>query len=499
MLAGLLILLPTISFPLGADHGVYFLGGRVMMDGGLLYYDFIDVKPPMLFLLYGVVGNILGTTAIAMHSADVIWHLGVIYLLIQLLRQHGVSNLATWCSVLLYSLLYATLGHNPTVQAESFFALPMVGILLLVDRPASWSRDILIGLLTGFAFLLKYPLAIVGPGAVLLFLVRGDGWRTSCTALLRIGLTSAAFIAAILWPMITDPRFIPAFTEVINYLKVYSASDGYSVSGIIRALDTTGNVWANNISFLVCIALALGIMSYRKPLVTNALFFSLLLLATVVLENKYFGYHFSRMFLPLAIVAGLGLSAMLDRARRLNEEATPFSKGVLICSALVLLVFSPLPRIANITVSAAQWLGNPDAVTNRIKKNGNTLLDFEAMESLRPFVQHQVPPHSKVMVVGMRSSNLMLALDNYDVGPFADAHFYLGIGRRDSWHRRAIDHLSHSALVAVDTNDIRNEVNLHPYTSFQAVQRDSALYHVLTHDFDLTDRVAEYMIYTPKR
>jgi hypothetical protein len=43
--------LPTIIVPLATDQVLYSLGARTILDGGQLYKDFWEIKPPLIFLV----------------------------------------------------------------------------------------------------------------------------------------------------------------------------------------------------------------------------------------------------------------------------------------------------------------------------------------------------------------------------------------------------------------------------------------------------------------
>src|SRR3990172_3356504 len=56
----LLLGLPTIVIPFATDQVWFSLGARTILDGGQLYRDFWDQKPPLIYLLYSVPFALVG-------------------------------------------------------------------------------------------------------------------------------------------------------------------------------------------------------------------------------------------------------------------------------------------------------------------------------------------------------------------------------------------------------------------------------------------------------
>jgi hypothetical protein len=490
-----LLLLPTLAMPLGQDQAAFFRGGRTMLEGGLLYADFIDVKPPLLYLLVGAGGMLFGSTEVGIRLFDLLWQSATLGLLLLLLRSRGATNAWLWWSAVIYATLYTTLGHAPTLQSETLFALPLTGTLLLVDRRSSWSRDLTLGLLCGVAFLLKYPLAIIGPACVLLFALRGDGIGSALVSMLRIGLGAALFIAAIVWPLAADPRFAPALGDVLNYLKVYASSVGWGMDAVVFGLKKTATFFGDNISILVCTAAILGLLASSRSLIQHAALLALFLGATIVLEGKFSPYHFSRLYLPLSIMAGMGMAAVVPHVSQLWSAGNALTRTTLAGAALILLLLSPLPRWGNLATLAVRRISNPAAFDGYLSRPEIPDLKYHDIRELREYLAGSLAPSDNVMLVSMAATPLLPFLPTRNVGPFADAHFMHGANIPNTWKQRALRQMEMANVVVVDTTDVCPLITMHPYTSWQAVQRDVSMMAVLDNMFERTDTVATFYIF----
>lgn len=494
-LCGFVILLPTLAMPLGQDQATFFRGGRAMLEGGLLYADFVDVKPPLLYLIYGAGGLAFGSSALGLRIFDLLWQGATIALLIAFLRSRNAEVTWTWCAVFIYALLYTTLGHAPTAQAETLFALPLIGILMLVDRSSSWSRDTLLGMLFGIAFLLKYPLAITGPAVVALFLIRGDGWKKTALSTVHMVLGSLVFIIGVTWSLIADPRFSHAFADVVEYLGVYTASSPWSLATLVAGMKATSVFVGDNISIIICAAFIIGILASKRHLIVTATLITLFLALSIVIERKFQPYHFARLYVPVSVVGGLGLSILLMQTRQLMRRASTLHRATLVSCCFLAVVFTPIPRFLNITRLAVTTLANPEAYTDYIAQAGMPCSDYQAVERLKTDLTQRLRPSDRVMLVSMMATPIAPFLPTRHLGSFADSHFYLGTGATASWKAQAALQLAQADWVIVDTADVNQGMNLHGHTSWQSLRTNDELWHAVADHHQLVDTVACFYIY----
>lgn len=475
------------------------LGGRSMLDGGLLYVDFIDVKPPLLYLVVGIGGKVFGESALSLRLFDLLWQSATLYLLIRLLQRNMANTVWTWCTTLLYALLYTSLGHEMTFQAESFFALPLLGALHAMDKPPSWKRNALIGLLAGIAFLLKYTLAIVAPAAILYFLLRGEGWKQTLASTAQMAIASVVFIAAIMWPMLADPRFIPALSDVFAYLKVYSSYQSHSLWAMADGLKTTAKMLGDNISLLVCITAAFGLILSPHRLVYASAFVGLLLFFTVLLEGKYFPYHFARLLIPLSIISGAGIATSLPRLRMLLRESPWLNRTTLGLVMATAFLFSPLPRVAKISLQAINELFSGSSLDERIASNSAMGERYRDDVVLGQYLIQHVAPTNHVMSINALGSPMLALIPTKHMGPFMDSHLYFGVGSRDKWKELAFGQLKRADWVIVNTKDVVASVNLHTYTSAQSLRMNKSMSSYVSENFVVADSIGSSLVYTRKK
>ena len=69
------LLLPTLAFPISSDLSVFMHGGMVIADGGSLFKDFFDIKPPLIYYIFAGINLIFGDNVLAFRGFDFVYQL----------------------------------------------------------------------------------------------------------------------------------------------------------------------------------------------------------------------------------------------------------------------------------------------------------------------------------------------------------------------------------------------------------------------------------------
>ncbi len=188
----LVVRLPSLVQPMGADQGLYAYVGERIRAGGMPYRDAWDQKPPAIHVTYAVMRAVLPHDA-AVPAADLaaatliailLWHLGTTL----------AGGLVGPASALLFLLLsnpaFARLGGvSVRAQCETFIAVVVTAAFVCLARSRDDERPVRLhiasGVLLGIAFIFKYnALAYVPAGLFALFVWR----RLTLHSVLAIGI-----------------------------------------------------------------------------------------------------------------------------------------------------------------------------------------------------------------------------------------------------------------------------------------------------------------------
>lgn len=495
------ILLPTLAFPFGQDQSTFLRGGREILGGGTLYVDFIDVKPPLIYVLYGIADILTGGSVVLMRVLDILLQVFAIAMLVVVMRSITAHRLWWWTSAVLYSVLYSTLGYSQTAQAESFCAIPIVASIWCATKTSGRRRWVILGISIGIAFALKYTLGIIGPAVMMIWLLR-DGRTASWRAITYSSLLAASIIVLTYIPFLLMDGFVEGMQTTMQYLRVYASYPNVSIPFATDALKQLGTYFGDNLSITVTSLVLIGAGLLLSPrhsqrelsFLTASIAVFVVLLATVILERKFSPYHFSRLYLPIMILAGAGATYLFSFRIKITSMSREM-RWSLVALSLCLLALSPLPRYVNVVQLALRSIGNPhvyDAYLTRPEIPG---FSYTSLRALKTDLDVRLVPTDTVIIMSMMATSIVSHLPTQHTSSFADSHLYFGVGADPAWRERAIKDVLASDWIVVDTIDACEGVNLHLRTSWQSLQRDSLIMPVVRSHFTVADTVDCFILF----
>jgi hypothetical protein len=238
-LALLLIRLPSLAQPMGADQSLYAYVGERIREGGLPYRDAWDQKPPAIHFLYAAMRTIWADDGVVA-AADLAAAATVAWLLFKVggaLGPPGTGVVAGLLFLLLSNPAFTRLGGiRLRSQCETFIAVAVTAaFLFLAARRASKSgargQVTAAGVLFGIAFTLKYNAAVFAlAGAIALWLWK----RFTIGNLLR--LVGGFLIPAAALPLVfaIGGALRPLYDATIQYNIQYS---GETYTSALAPLD----------------------------------------------------------------------------------------------------------------------------------------------------------------------------------------------------------------------------------------------------------------------
>ncbi|HTJ84982.1 MAG TPA: glycosyltransferase family 39 protein [Polyangiaceae bacterium] len=327
----------VLSFGHGRDQSIYALVAREMLDGKMPYRDAFDFKPPGIFCVYALARVLFGDAIWGIRALEVASMLGSAALLVRLAKRHVGSARVGWVAAALASQVHAQLDFWHTGQPETFGGTLTLAGLLLASMAAEPSRParrrallaLASGAIFGVAGLMKPPLAGVGAliGVALAWQAlrakKQDGvrfdLRSAAVALgavavggaLPIALTLAWFRAKGALGDLHEVLFVftPYYTK-ISWENQSVLAMGYY--GIAEWLTTYSSALLAGL-----VALAVTRPS-RRELVPVLLVLGAIgiHITGIVMQAKFFPYHWGATFPLTAALAALGFDKVLRFAWR---------------------------------------------------------------------------------------------------------------------------------------------------------------------------------------
>jgi len=339
-----LVLLPTLWYAFGPDHGMCAYAAWIWRRFGQLpYVNYFEGDFPGIFLIYYFIQAVLGESVTGFRAFDLIWQTATAAFLYLITERAFRKPMAGLIASLLYAIFYLGLGFWNTGERDGFLLLPCAAAFWLYFRRApgrapAWQAA-LAGLLFGFAFLVK-PVAAL-PGLIFAGILLKFSRAKTLSLLTYVFFAGLPFLSFLAWywrmghlAKMIEVVFVFGSEVYANTLLV---SLPYFLQGIVLLK-----------SFAVAPMIAVGLLLFpvfgrglEPPVKSNAkilFIFAAGFFMGYLVQGKYFVYQQTPATALLCVFAGAGFALAVDRFKLSRPAWSPAAALlVVIVSALVLL------------------------------------------------------------------------------------------------------------------------------------------------------------------
>ena len=333
----LLVLILSLSWPLGPDHVVIGQVARSWLNSGVLFREAVDIKGPWTYVPFLALAP-GSADAVLLRALDLVVISAALWSICRVVAQFRGPSTSVWFAVFAVAVLFRP-GYEQTAQPDVWIALAVCAVTVhLVFRGGDRSEVTLfsLGLIAGIGVLVKpfYLVLVALPWAM-----RQLGVPVSITrrgfalGALGFAITAGGMLA-----------WLAATGSLRDVLAVYSgpllrayAMQGKSLPAMQHAERFGTGLLRTYVAPLVVLAGA-GVWTLvmeRRVAIARGL--ALLLaggVGVLVLQGRYFPYHWAAVTLPLALFAAVGTQALEGTTRRLSVSR------VLAWAATLVLVAS---------------------------------------------------------------------------------------------------------------------------------------------------------------
>lgn len=306
--------LTSLALPFGWDHGIMASVGSSYVHGNLPYVDAWDMKGPAAYLPYALVQFLFGPTMWGIRIFDVIISAGALLVFYEGLRALTSCRVAAWASLSLYYWIAAA-GWFFTAVPESWTDLLVamaIVPLLSPNKTLGNRRLFLSGLLIGCVGLIKPVYLGVGAAPLLTIALTQDlEFRQRAALAVSLAAGAAAPILLIFGYFAWRGSISQAIEVHILYpLSTYARAQG--ISPFRSAVVGFADFFARPTVALIAPFVALGIWTTRNQryVLWPSLAWVAVTVLSVVLQGKYFFYHWFPTYAPLVFLAALGAHAL---------------------------------------------------------------------------------------------------------------------------------------------------------------------------------------------
>jgi 4-amino-4-deoxy-L-arabinose transferase-like glycosyltransferase len=153
------------------DESTFIIMGQSIADGYLPYEQLWDLKPPLLFYLFGLIEYIFPHSIVAIRLSGVFVIFGSALLLLKIAKTSGVKN--GFLIALSYVLLSSMFGSVQGVMSEHVAVFFMLGGLFFFIKKKTILNLLIAGFLFGCALLCKMNYGYAIPAILLYHFISG--------------------------------------------------------------------------------------------------------------------------------------------------------------------------------------------------------------------------------------------------------------------------------------------------------------------------------------
>lgn len=522
--AGLALLLCMLAYPFGYDQAAFMVGGEMTVKHGAVpYRDFLDTKPPIIFIIYGISSVIFGHHEWSIRAFDILFQIGSLFYFFKLLKRMTGDEKFALASIFLYALFYVTGGYWMTAQAETFALLPALIAFDLTDRiNQNNGKHFLYGIYSGLAcavlFLLKFTLLTVPIGVVIYLLLESKekkGFPRKYIAGLVISFLELLGIYVI---YLSATGTMERFLESLQWVNRYAGADPLlSMHTIIERYFKQFPMLAINPFGLSGILVAvIGILWYFKdhlrPVASEErkkdtsllhLFLQLsLALVAVMYERKFFPYQFARAYWAFVPFVALGLRKLYDLWKdyslswirlKSSERLLRYMIGGMIVAAI--FFFSTAPRIISQPLHFVYiYLTGADAAQD--VQDQTPQYYYKEEQQLAGRLKPLMKPDDKVFVWG-NSIGIYYFLEKYPTTIVLTNTPLITSWTLPSWKTKVIDQLRADPprFFIAESGDEREYISGSTVDSWQHLLAWDQLREFLGSQYDEKEEFGHYKIF----
>ncbi|MEZ4724308.1 MAG: glycosyltransferase family 39 protein [Candidatus Kapaibacterium sp.] len=337
-----LILLPTLAFPIASDLSVFMHGGSIIANGGYLFQDFYDIKPPFIYYLFAAINFLFGDNLIAFRLFDFFYQLTFLVITSYLMFKLELKTKVIKAFLIIFPLSYTILNYRDIFQTESLAFIPLIlYFYYLIIEDNSYKKHLIMGTVLGIAIALKYTLGIIFIGYIVYFF--SDSKKRDYTKAIT-QLIIAIFVVVLTFVPVLVTGGLDGFLDTNSYLAEYAKYPPIGAALAKQMIDILTHNFGTlvSVSTLFFFLLASLLIKDEKLQIMKKylLLFCFLLFLSVLLERKINMYHITRLYPYYIIIISLGLVYFIEKYR------FRFNLASFTLIALFLLM-SPLLRFVN--------------------------------------------------------------------------------------------------------------------------------------------------------
>ena len=492
---GMLILSITLLFPVGSDLSIFIQGGMILHNGGDLYVDFFDVKPPLVYYLFELLFGLFDKNILGYRLFDFIYQTSFLISCIYIFRKLKFNSIAINLFLISTPLLYTTMGYANVMQVESLFFLPFIWYFYFSFKyKQSFKTAIVKGILLAIIFNMKYTLGIILIADLYLILTNFKSIKkTISLILLQVFVFILTTFLAFL-PILVKGN-LEGMLRFIDYMSVYSSYPEWGMSQLLYIIESLTIHFSDNLSLLFTVAFIYTIFNSRKSeykdLIDHGLLYFALLFITIVLERKGLSYHYQRIIPIYLLLVSIGLKSL---ALELKKQKIFF----ILLAMSFMVIYSPIPRYINLLKVPYNYFNASEEKYLNTFEDGKYGTMIYKHKKVAEYLNNS-NMSNKVLVMSANGNELITFLDNDYEYSMAMSAFYLNSISPKEIQNIAFEDMVDSEVIVIVKNDYSPITFFKNISSLEALEENSRFRNYLFENFEFDSTIEDtFVIYKRK-
>lgn len=496
------LLAPTLTFPLSDDLSTFIAGAKTIISGGKLYVDFIDIKSPMVFYIFSLIIKIFGYSEFGPRLFDFLYQLLTALFIYKITIKYTESENISFFSAVFYSLTYTVFDLFNTLQIETLIALPLIlSIDFHLRKDKKLSSAIFLGICLGFIVSLKISLVFFAIGFIFDDIISK---RLTFLSLLKKYLITFSILTVIfiisLFPLI-DFQIYLGYKNVLTYLTYYTNLNINAINNFYYWFLLIGSHFNRMYSkafILITLISLYGIYKQKnnplRSFYLTVCYLTIFGFLSIVLEHKFFDYHFARIYIPLMIICSSGFEIIRLKLFSMFINKSQLYKSIVILSCFILLAISPFPKFLN--SCSRTW----DYFTNTYKYDSN-FGNLKTGESIRvqqkivsDFLKNNIKNSDKIEIIKNGPNLIRFFVNKGNFNKFAHSAFYLCNFKIPNWQTVFLEEYKSANWVVIQNND-PNSFIFQYESSYKLISSNKVYKNILDSNFKQVMNTDNYFVF----
>lgn len=499
-----LIAWPALSEPPGRDQGIYLYAGRQILSGAAPHRDIFDQRPPGTVLVYALGMGLFGESMRAVRSLDLIWCLlsaGVIYLI-------GWRTFGRWAGIwaaLLFGVSYELLFNWwDSAACDGLMILPLA--LAVYSSALGEERGrplayLAAGFFLGLAMWFKPSAAGIALPLGLVAIA-----RRSLRSAFQHGLAICAGFLSVSLSVLGAFWLAGGLRDVIRQVYLFNWSvyirPVFDLELVRMLAYWTGRflLKVHLLFVLAGLAATWGVARELNRRLTILLVWTGMSFVMTWIQWKLFGYHWTPIIAPLAVLAGQGVMLLwrwLGSGSAVRWRlAGRLASILLVALSLGTYVWRYLPEF-KLSVGYMRGAMSEDAYLSHFVR---TDFDYLALREVAAAVAANSGPADTALMWGVEPLVLFLA-DRQAPSRFFFTFPVTGRSGSEVYSQAWADEFMKDVSTNMPAVIVLGEHDANPImarSSVEQVEQWPAMKSFLAAQYEWTSTVSGYRLYQPK-